>query len=104
MKCMLYSVGRVSTIFLTASPLQLVVYIVWPGESESAVQNNRILQPEGKIEKDVIYEIVEQHEFLDLWATMGTCRPQDSHILVFFEEESDLLVKNLKILFPGQVF
>ena len=42
------SVRMVFTIFLITRPFQLVVYIVWPGESESAVQNNQILQPKEK--------------------------------------------------------
>ena len=45
------SVRRVFTISLTTRPVQLVAYIVWPGESESAIQNNQILQPQEKIEQ-----------------------------------------------------
>ena len=41
-------------MFLITRPFQLVVYVVWPGESESAVQNNKILQPKEEIEKNIV--------------------------------------------------
>ena len=43
-------------------PFQLVVYIVWPGESESAIQSNQILQTKEKIQKSVIYEPRKIHK------------------------------------------
>ena len=46
------------TIFLTTRSFQLVVYIVWLGESESAVHNNKILHPEEKIKKNIIYKTI----------------------------------------------
>ena len=42
-------------ISLTTRPFQLVVYIVWPGEHDSAVQNDKILQT--KDEKSVVYKM-----------------------------------------------
>ena len=43
-------------MLLTTRPFQLVVYVVLPGESESAVQNDKILQSKEKIKKSVSYK------------------------------------------------
>ena len=49
------NVRMVFATLLTTRQFQLVVYIVWPGESESAVQNNQILQQKDEIRKNIFY-------------------------------------------------
>ena len=57
-KTMVKSVRKVFAIFLTNRPCQLVVYIYsLVGESESAVQNNQILQPKEKKSKNVFLKM-----------------------------------------------